>query len=49
MTKEAIAKDAGEFLRTIAEATAKHSQNWDNFQGIAESVVQQALEKLSND
>lgn len=30
-------------LRTLAEATARHSQNWDNYEKICLEFLQQAL------
>ena len=36
--------EAGQFLRRIAETTAVASQNWDNFQAIAESMITSAME-----
>lgn len=42
--KEMTAEEAGKFLRQMAEMTAAHSQNWDNFQEIAASMFTSALE-----
>lgn len=36
--------EAGKFLRQIAETTAHASQNWDNFQSIAESMFTSAMD-----
>lgn len=36
--------DAAKFLRNVAEVTAGNSQNWENFQGMAKTVIQAALD-----
>ena len=37
-------KAAAKELRQMAELTAKHSQNWDNFEAIVISVLEQVQE-----
>jgi hypothetical protein len=36
-------KEAGQFLAQVAQATARQSQDWDNFAHICESFIEQAL------
>lgn len=36
--------DGSKLLRNIAEGTAKGSKNWDNFEQIARSLLQQAYD-----
>lgn len=36
-------EEAAEQIRVFAEGTAKHSQNWDNFQEIAKSMLEGAI------
>ena len=41
--KEMTVEEAGKKLREMAELTAKHSRNWENFQEIATSMLRQAF------
>jgi hypothetical protein len=36
-------KEAGQFLAQVAQATARQSQDWDNFADICRSLIKQAL------
>jgi hypothetical protein len=37
-------EEAGKFLRTVAEMTARNSRNWDNFEAIAADLIKSAYE-----
>lgn len=46
MSKETVpmtVDEAAKFLRNAAEMTARHSQNWDNFENICRDVVDSAF------
>ena len=40
--------EAAKRMRAYAETTANHSQNWNNFEGIAKSMLQSAFQAGAN-
>ncbi len=42
--KEMTPKEAAHFLRQVAETTAHASMNWDNFETIAEGMINSAMD-----
>ena len=44
MTELLDIKEAAKRLRDLAKLTAEHSRNWDNFEEIARSMLQQTYD-----
>ena len=42
--QEMTVEEAARMLMNAARATAEYSQNWENYEGICKSVIQQALD-----
>lgn len=41
-----LTQQAAKELRQYAEMTAKHSQNWDNYEKICHSIINQLIDQL---